>query len=97
MLCTVSPNSPCGSRSTASLLGTARTRGRPISAGWNSTAAAIVQSSDSAMSFPMLDVPGSLDSHRLPNAVAWVMALKITARVRVDWTSAVFPLRHAIM
>ena len=28
----------------------------------------------------MLDVPGWLDSHRLPNAVAVVIALKITAR-----------------
>jgi hypothetical protein len=29
----------------------------------------------------MLDMPGWLDSHRLPNAVAVVSALKITARV----------------
>lgn len=33
-------------------------RGRPISTGWNSTAAAIVQSSDSAINLPMLDMPG---------------------------------------
>ena len=49
----------------------------PISTGWNSTAAASVDSSDSASSLPMLDVPGWLDSHRLPNAVAVVSALQI--------------------
>ena len=32
----------------------------------------------------MLDVPGWLDSQRLPNAVAVVSALQITARVRLD-------------
>ena len=32
----------------------------------------------------MLDVPGWLDSHRLPNAVAVVSALKKIARVRLD-------------
>ena len=51
-------------------LGTERARGRPIRAGWNKTAAAMVQSSASAISLPMLEVPGSLDSHRLPNAAA---------------------------
>ena len=59
-------------------------RGLPISTGWNSTAAASVQSSDSASNLPMLDVPGWLESHRLPNAVAVVSALKNTARVRLD-------------
>src|SRR4029077_13278465 len=96
-VCLVSSNSNSGSNSNAGSIGTARGRCRPIRAGWNNTAAAIVQSSDRAISFPMLEVPGSLDSQRLPNAVAWVMALKITARVRVDCTSAVFPLRHAMM
>lgn len=33
-------------------------RGGPISTGWNSTAAANVQTSDSARSLPMLEVPG---------------------------------------
>jgi hypothetical protein len=32
----------------------------------------------------MLDVPGSLDNQRLPKAVAVVMALNTTARVRLD-------------
>ena len=50
-------------------------RGLPISTGWNSTAAASVVSSESASSLPMLDVPGWLESHRLPNAVAVVSAL----------------------
>src|SRR5580704_8619176 len=72
-------------------------RGGPISTGWNSTAAAIVHTSDSAISLPMLDVPGWFDSHRLPKAVAVVMALKITARVSVDCSSAVLPLRQAMM
>src|SRR5215831_17078667 len=64
------------------------TRGFPIRAGWNSTAAAIVQTSAKAISFPILDVAGSLDNHRLPNALAVAMALKMTARVKVDCTSA---------
>jgi len=42
----------------------------------------------------MLDVPGWLDSHKLPNAVAVVAALKITARVRLDCRSLVPPARH---
>ena len=50
-------------------------RGLPISSGWNSTAAASVVSSESASSLPMLDVPGWLESQRLPNAVAVVSAL----------------------
>ena len=32
----------------------------------------------------MLEVPGWLESQRLPNAVAVVSALQITARVRLD-------------
>src|SRR5262249_29098664 len=43
-------------------------RGRPISTGWNSTAAAIVHRSASAIILPMLDMPGYLDAHMLPNA-----------------------------
>jgi hypothetical protein len=65
--------------------------------GWNSTAAESVHASDSANSLPMLDIPGSLDSHRLPKAVAVVMALKITARVNVDSKKLVLPLRQAMM
>src|SRR5215469_11876017 len=33
-------------------------RGGPISTGWNSTAASMVQTSESDISWPMLDVPG---------------------------------------
>ena len=33
-------------------------RGGPIRAGWNNTAAVIVQTSASAINFPMLEVPG---------------------------------------
>jgi hypothetical protein len=72
-------------------------RGRPIRAGWNSTAAAIVQTSANAINLPMLEVAGSLDSHKLPKALAVAIALKITARVKVDCTRAVFPLRQAMM
>ena len=54
-------------------------RGGPISAGWNKSAAANVQTSDKASSLPMLEVPGYLESQRLPNAVAVVIALKKTA------------------
>ena len=72
-------------------------RGAPISAGWNSTAAHIVHTSDSARSLPMLDVPGWLDSHRLPKAVAVVSALQITARVSADCNRLVCPDRHAMM
>jgi hypothetical protein len=45
----------------------------------------------------MLEMPGSLESHRLPNAVAVVMALKMTARVNVDSKKLVLPLRQAMM
>src|SRR5690349_20779579 len=72
-------------------------RGGPISAGWNRTAAAIVQTSASAIRRPMLEVAGSLDSHRLPKAVAVVMALNTTARVRLDCSNDVRPARHARM
>jgi hypothetical protein len=44
----------------------------------------------------MLDMPGWLDIHRLPNAVAVIMALKNTARVRLDCSRLVWPARHAI-
>ena len=57
----------------------------------------MVLTSDSASSLPMLDVPGWLDSHRLPNAVAVVSALQITARVRLDCSRLVCPARHAMM
>ena len=45
----------------------------------------------------MLEMPGSFDSHRLPNAVAVVIALKTTARVSVDSNKDVLPARHAMM
>jgi hypothetical protein len=41
--------------------------------------------------------PGSLDNHKLPNPELVVIALNITERVKVDYTSAVWPLRQAIM
>ena len=47
----------------------------------------------------MLAVPGWLDSHRLPNAVAVVSALKKIARVRLDCSRFVLPdapRRHVI-
>ena len=56
-----------------------------------------MQASDSASSLPMVEVPGWLESHRLPNAVAVVMALKMTARVRLDCRSPVWPFRQAVM
>ena len=71
-------------------------RGGPINAGWNKIAAAKVQTSDKASSFPMLDVPGCFESQRLPKAVAVVIALKKTARVRLDCKRFVVPARHAI-
>ena len=72
-------------------------RGGPMRTGWNSTAAASVHKSDSASNLPMLEVPGWLDSQRLPKAVAVVMALKMTARVRLDCRSPVCPARQAMM
>src|SRR5882757_8967167 len=71
-------------------------RGLPISAGWNSNTAASVVTSESARSLPMLAVPGWLDSHKLPNAVAVVIALKKIARVRLDCSRFVLPCRHAV-
>jgi uncharacterized protein (DUF2147 family) len=61
------------------------------------TGAANVVISDNASNLPMLDVPGWLDSHRLPNAVAVVSALKNTARVRLDCSRSVCPPRQAMM
>ena len=46
-----------------------------MSAGWKNTAAAMVHSKAKAINLPMLDVPGWLDIHRLPNAIAVVIAL----------------------
>jgi hypothetical protein len=43
----------------------------------------------------MLDVPGWLDNHRLPNAVAVVIALKKIARVKLVCRRLVLPERHA--
>src|SRR5579862_3535282 len=78
-------------------LGLVAWRGGPISAGWKSTAASMVQTSASDISWPMLDVPGWRESHRVPKAVAVVMALKITARVSVACTRAVRPLRQSMI
>ena len=71
-------------------------RGLPISAGWNSSTAAKVVSSESVSSLPMLEVPGWEDSHRLPKAVAVVRALKNIARVRLVCSRLVLPDRHAV-
>ena len=71
-------------------------RGGPIKAGWNSTAAVIVHRRASAISLPMLDIPGFGESHKLPNAIAVVMALKITALVRLDCTNIVLPVLQAM-
>ena len=78
-------------------LSVAISRGLPIKRGWNNTAAKRVQSSDRAKSSPMLAVPGWLENHRLPNAVAVVSALKNTARVRLVCRRWVCPARQAMM
>src|ERR1700722_13386766 len=75
----------------------AASRGLPISAGWNSTAAPNVHISDKASSLPILDVPGCFDNQRLPNAVAVVSALQMTARVRLDCNGFACPARQAMM
>ena len=64
-------------------------------AGWNSTAAERVVTSDRAISLPMLEVPGWWENHRLPKAVAVVQALKNTARVRLDCKKLCSPARQA--
>jgi hypothetical protein len=91
------PTRSCGCRSNAGSVREGRERSSRISAGWKNTAAAIVHISANAINRPMLEVPGSSDNQRLPNPVAVVIALNITARVNVDRTSAVCPLRHAII
>src|ERR1700681_4845426 len=70
-------------------------RGGPIKIGWKSTAAASVVRSERLKSFPMLDVPGWLENHKLPKAVAVVMALDMTARVSGEARRLVSPLRQA--
>ena len=45
----------------------------------------------------MFGMPGLLDAHMLPEATAVVMALKITALVRLDCSKPVFPARHAMI
>ena len=67
------------------------------SAGWNSTAAQRVVASDSAINFPMLDVPGWWENQRLPKAVAVVQALNRIARVSGDCKKFVSPARHAMI
>ena len=78
-----------------STLSTFVCRGGPIRIGWKRTAAASVVQSDSASSLPMLDVPGWLENHKLPNATAVVMALKMTARVKGEASKLVSPARQA--
>ena len=72
-------------------------RGLPIRMGWNSAAAAMVVISEIANSLPMLDVPGWLENYKLPNAVAVVQALNVTARVSTDCNRLVCPSRQAMM
>jgi hypothetical protein len=69
-------------------------RGGPRASG-KRTAAASAETSDSAINFPMLEVSGCFEQ-RLPKAVAVVIviALKNTARVRLDCNSFVSPARH---
>src|SRR5579871_4931607 len=68
-----------------------------IRAGWKITAAASVVTSDSAISLPMLEVPGWCESHRLPKAIPVVDALNTIARVSGDCRNLVSPPRHATM
>jgi hypothetical protein len=72
-------------------------RGGPISTGWKSTAAAIGGDERQRHQLAHARGAGWLDSHKLPNAVAVVSALNITARVRLDCRSPVWPARHAMM
>jgi hypothetical protein len=55
-----------------------------------------VETSDSAINFAVLEVSGCFENQRLPKAVAVVIALKNTARVRLDCNSFVSPARHAM-
>ena len=43
----------------------------------------------------MLAVPGWVESHNAPKAVAVVMALNTTARIRLDCSMSVSPARQA--
>ncbi len=67
------------------------------SAGWNRMAAERVVTSESAISLPMLDVPGWWENHKEPKAVAVVQALKKTARVRLDCKKLCSPALHAMI
>ena len=69
--------------------------GRASRAGRNSRVTRSSQPSEIISSRPMLAVPGWLDSHKAPNAVAVVSALKTTARIRLDCSIAVSPARQA--
>ena len=57
----------------------------------------MVHASASAIILPMLDMPGQLDTHMLPNATALVIALNTTARVSDDSNKPVWPARQAMM
>ena len=63
--------------------------------GWKNTAAASVVRRESANSSPMLDVPGWLENHKLPKAVAVAVALNMTARVSGEARRLVSPPRQA--
>ena len=69
------------------------------SAGWKSTAAESVVTSDSAISLPMLDVPGWWENHRLPKAVAVVQALKKNGsrQARLQKLGLSRPPRHDVV
>ena len=70
--------------------------GRASKAGLTRIVTRSSQPSEIISSLPMLAVPGWLDSHRAPNAVAVTSALKTTARIRLDASIAVSPARHAV-
>ena len=60
-------------------------------AGRNSSVTNSSQPSEIISSLPMLAVPGWLESHKAPNAVAVVSALKRTARIRLDCNGSSHP------
>jgi hypothetical protein len=72
-------------------------RGGPVSTGWNNTATASVHYEREREQLAHARRAWMVESHTLPNAVAVVAALKITARVRLDCKSPVCPPRQAVM
>ena len=73
-----------------------RAGGWASKAGRNNNVTNSSQPSEIISNLPMLAVPGMLESHNAPNAVAVVRALKRTARIKLDCNGAVSPARHAI-